>query len=85
MQQVEDAIEQLNALGFRYELVDTKRVKTTPSKTKGQRQTKEGGICPICEFATEKFHDGRQHRSQANDKRPFTDDELKERGLTRLD
>ena len=39
--------------------------------------------CPICEFKTEPHHDGRAHRSQ-DPKKPFTVEELAERGLTKV-
>lgn len=49
----------------------------------GQRQSK-GGPCKVCEFETSVPHDARAHRSQGEDKRPFTDDELAEKGWTRV-
>lgn len=83
------AIADLNELGFDYRLVEgpgTPKVKRPP------RERSEGGAskrqvrdvpCPICEFRTEPHHDGRAHRSQ-EPKRAFTEEELAERGLTKL-
>lgn len=42
------------------------------------------GECPICQFATDEPHDGRKHRSQGENKRPFTDEELSELGLRKV-
>ena len=39
--------------------------------------------CPICEFKTTPHHDGRMHRSQKT-KKPFTVEELMEKGLTKV-
>lgn len=83
--QAEAAIETLNSLGGEYYLGQggapyyTDRLKKTV-----KRAQKTEGECPICQFATEKFHDGRQHRKQGNDKRPFTDEELMEMGMRRV-
>jgi len=60
----------------------------TPAKaarkgTGGQRQAK-GGPCPVCDFETVPPHDKRSHRSQGEDKQPFTAQELAEKGLTRI-
>jgi hypothetical protein len=39
--------------------------------------------CPICHFRTDPPHDGRSHRGQTK-KRPFTAEELEEKGLTKV-
>jgi uncharacterized protein YfaQ (DUF2300 family) len=78
----EDAISELNALGFNYRLVEDDQ---KPSKGKGggagkPRQKKD---CTICKFGTEPHHDGRHpaHRDQGENKKPFTASQLKELGL----
>jgi hypothetical protein len=39
--------------------------------------------CPICHFRTDPPHDGRSHRGQSK-KRPFTAEELEQKGLTKV-
>jgi DNA repair exonuclease SbcCD ATPase subunit len=39
--------------------------------------------CPVCNFKTDPPHNGRSHRGQAK-KRPFTAEELEEKGLTKV-
>ena len=80
----EEAINELTALGFAYELVEPTR-ETAPRKTKTVRKGlvpdhHPKGACPICEYATKPPHDKRSHRSQTR-KKPFTDAELAERNL----
>ena len=77
------AIEELNALGFSYQLTNgAQKVKGKIAK-EGAKITKDAP-CPICEFQTSPPHDGRTHRNQGKKKKPFTPDELKARGLSRL-
>ena len=79
----EEAINELTALGFDYELVEP--AKETARKTRAVRKGMvpdhhPKGTCPICEYATKPPHDKRSHRSQTK-KKPFTDAELAERNL----
>lgn len=83
------AIADLNALGFNFRLVEgpgtSKAGKPPKERTEGEasrRQTKDLP-CPICQFRTEPHHDGRAHRSQ-EPKRPFTEEELSEKGLAKV-
>jgi hypothetical protein len=39
--------------------------------------------CPICHFRTDPPHDGRSHRGKTK-KRPFTAEELEQKGLTKV-
>lgn len=39
---------------------------------------------PICKFTIVPHHDARSHRSQGKGKRPFTADELKQLGLSKV-
>lgn len=48
-----------------------------------QRQMK-GGPCKVCAFETAPPHDARAHRSQGDNKKPFTKDELQELGLEKV-
>jgi hypothetical protein len=78
------AIRDLNELGFRYRLVegDEPATKRTGGKGKTRQKTE---VCSICNFATEPPHDGRHkaHREQGDKKKPFTDKQLEEFGLTK--
>jgi len=44
----------------------------------GKRKSSSDAVCPICEVPG---HDGRAHRSQGKNKKPFTKEELREKGL----
>jgi hypothetical protein len=79
----EEAINELTALGFDYEL--TEAAGETARKTRIVRKGlvpdyHPKGTCPICEYATKPPHDKRSYRSQTK-KKPFTDAELAERNL----
>ena len=81
-----EAINELTALGFAYELVEPVG-KTTSRKTRTARKAPTPdhhprGMCPICEYTTKPPHDKRSHRSQTR-KKPFTDAELDQRSMKR--
>ena len=76
---VEDALLELNALGFNYVVTE----KGGSAARTGTR-AKSDGPCPICEFRTDPVHDGRRHRSQGASKRAFNAAELKELGLAKV-
>ena len=83
------AIADLNALGFDYRLVEGHSASTARrpprERTEGEAPTRQARDvpCPICEFRTEPHHDRRAHRSQ-EPKRPFTEEELSEKGLAKV-
>jgi hypothetical protein len=83
------AIAELNALGLNYRLVEGSGPSTARrqprERTKGEAPKRQARDVPclICEFKTEPHHDGRAHRSQ-EPKRPFTEEELAERGLAKV-
>ena len=77
-----EGIEELNILGFNYELTELGQVKG-PRKAATTRKTIDHspkGTCPICQYATNPPHDKRSHRAQTR-KKPFTDAELTERRM----
>jgi hypothetical protein len=79
----EEAINELTALGFDYELVEPARGTARKTRTARKASAPDHhpkGTCPICEYATKPPHDKRSHRSQTR-KKPFTDAELAERNL----
>ena len=77
----EQAIKALNDLGFNYRSTEAPRRSAKKASKKGTRTVKDAP-CPTCGFKTNPPHDGRAHRMQTT-KKPFTAEELKERGLTR--
>ena len=78
-----EGIEELNILGFNYELTELGQVKG-PRKARARRPIDHSpkGTCPICGYATNPAHDKRSHRMQTR-KKPFTDAELEERSMKR--
>jgi len=85
----EKAVAELNELGFHYSLTEGASTSTTPraprkaSAQAPKRQARDVP-CPICHFKTTPHHDGRMHRSQKT-KKPFTVEELMEKGLSRTE
>jgi hypothetical protein len=82
----EKAVAELNELGFDYRL--TESTTSSPGaarKTASQAPKRQARDlpCPICHFKTTPHHDGRMHRSQKS-KKPFTVEELMEKGLTKV-
>jgi hypothetical protein len=67
----------LKGLGFR---------GRTPKALNASKANARTGLsdepCSICDFQTDPPHDGRSHRSQTK-KKPFTEEELEEKGLTK--
>jgi hypothetical protein len=88
LENAEKAVAELNELGFHYTLAEG---ATSPSTARAPRKAALEGIkrpprdlpCPICHFKTAPHHDGRMHRSQKT-KKPFTLEELMERGLAKV-
>jgi hypothetical protein len=79
----EEAINELIALGFAYELAEPARTtarKPTTARKGSAPDHHPKGTCPICEYATNPPHDSRSHRAQTR-KKPFTDAELSEKGM----
>ena len=77
------AIEELNGLGLNYRLTSG---VSKPSKSSGAKAKREATEvpCPICKFQTSPPHDGRTHRSQGKKKKPFSQEELADRSLTKV-
>ena len=85
LEKANQAIEELNALGFHYRLAEEPALaRLLRAKTEGETPTRKpkDADCPICNFRTNPPHDRRSHRSQQR-KKPFTPKELEERGLVR--
>ena len=84
----ERAVAELNELGFHYTLTEGASVSAStpraPRKASSQAPKRQARDipCPICKFKTTPHHDGRMHRSQKT-KKPFSVEELMERGLTK--
>jgi hypothetical protein len=80
----EEAINELTALGFAYELVEPGQANARKPRTARKASGPDHhprGICPICGWATNPPHDKRSHRTQTK-KKPFTDAELAAKGMT---
>jgi hypothetical protein len=85
----EKAVAELNELGFHYSLTEGASTASTaraPRKATSQAPKRQARDlpCPICKFKTMPHHDGRMHRSQKT-KKPFTVEELMEKGLSRAE
>jgi hypothetical protein len=82
----EKAVAELKELGFHYTLTEgattTPRAPRKAASQAPKRQARDLP-CPICKFKTTPHHDGRMHRSQKS-KKPFTVEELMEKGLTKV-
>jgi hypothetical protein len=81
----EKAVAELNELGFNYSLVEGAPPARAPRKagTQAPKRQSKDLPCAICKFKTTPHHDGRMHRSQKT-KKPFTVEELMEKGLTKV-
>ena len=84
----EKAVAELNELGFHYTL--TEGASKTPAQraprkaaSQAPKRQARGLPCPICHFKTTPHHDGRMHRAQKS-KKPFSVEELMEKGLTKV-
>lgn len=83
-----EAIAELRLLGFDYELKErssagSKKAGKAGGKASGRGVTR-AAPCPICEFQTDPPHDARKHRAQGKRKRPYTEKQLLELGLTKV-
>jgi hypothetical protein len=89
LDKAEKAVAELNELGFHYTLTEGASTPSAspraPRKASSQAPKRQARDlpCPICHFKTAPHHDGRMHRSQKI-KKPFTVEELMERGLTKV-
>ena len=89
LENAEKAVAELNELGFHYSLTEGASVSAPAPRTQRKasaqapkRQARDLP-CPICHFKTTPHHDGRMHRSQKT-KKPFSVEELMEKGLTKV-
>jgi hypothetical protein len=85
----ERAVAELNELGFHYALTEAASVSASPARaprkaaSQAPKRQARDVPCPICHFKTTPHHDGRMHRSQKS-KKPFTVEELMEKGLAKV-
>jgi hypothetical protein len=86
IKKVDQALKELNSLGFSYRLVGDNVRATGPKSLRKKAGRVRGRVknerCRICNFLTVPPHDARTHRSQSK-KAPFTHQELGKRGLRR--
>ncbi len=71
--QIQEHLAALKELGYQ-----TRTRAKRSSSSGASRHQDPNKKCPICEIPG---HDARAHRSQGEKKKPFTKEELKERGL----
>jgi hypothetical protein len=85
LDKAEKAVAELNELGFDCSLVEGGSTARSPRKAATEAPTRQARDlpCPICKFKTTPHHDGRMHRSQKT-KKPFTVEELMEKGLAKV-
>jgi hypothetical protein len=91
LENAREAIEFLRELGLANDTILKElgfRGRSTPKaprapKTEEGRAGPKDDPCPICIFRTDPPHDGRSHRGQSK-KKPFTPEELEEKGLTKV-
>jgi hypothetical protein len=84
---INEHIETLNQLGFRYVLVPEDQPRPAASRAPratGTRTKDPNAPCSVCGFVTNPPHDGRVHRAQGANKKPFTAAELAEKGLAKV-
>lgn len=83
-----EAVEQLNGLGFNYRLVQDMpagiRRAIGSDDRKPRRPLNPDRPCPICGFTTNPPHDARAHRNQGVNKQAFTAEELSTKVMQRV-
>jgi hypothetical protein len=79
----QQAISDLNALGFSYSLTQVSMGRT-PAGRKGLGGISTEKPCRICGFLTSPPHDARKHRFSKAKKRPFNAKELTDLGLRKV-
>lgn len=85
LDKAESAVAELKSLGFDYRLVEGTVTARLPRKAETQMLKRQisDEPCKICHFKTNPPHDARSHRAQ-NPKKPFTVEELMEKGLSKV-
>jgi single-stranded DNA-specific DHH superfamily exonuclease len=82
LKKAEEAVAELNEIGFTYRLVEGDGASP---KKKGSRAgagtVDPAKPCSVCNFLTTPNHDARKHRSQGESKKAFTAKELEAFGL----
>jgi len=79
LQKAQDAVADLNALGFNYRLVDgTEGARLPRAVGTGAKRQSKGEACPICGVKTDPPHDRRAHKKNPE---PFTPEQLEARGM----
>ena len=78
----EEAITKINALVGELNELGDGDYKLTNNNAPARKSKR--GPCPHCKFETVPHHDGRQHRSQGEKKKPFSQKELEALELTKV-
>jgi hypothetical protein len=79
VKKAEEAVAELNELGFSYRLVEGE-AKAGKKRVSSGVPRQKSETCQICKFSTDPIHDGRLklHRDQGEHKKPLTDKQLTE-------
>jgi hypothetical protein len=83
LSRAQQAVSDLNALGFAYSLTQVSVGRKAASR-KGAGRIQAEKPCPICGFRTTPAHDARRHRFAKAKRRPFNARELKDLGLKKV-
>jgi hypothetical protein len=86
LEKASDAISFLRMLGLDNDTILKElgfRGRTAAAKESRERKPPKDEPCTICHFRTDPPHDGRAHRGKPK-KKPFTAEELQEKGLTKV-
>jgi hypothetical protein len=83
LEKAQQAVADLNALGFAYSLTQVSVGRKGAGRRKGTGHI-QAHPCRICGFQTSPPHDARKHRFSKAKKRPFNAKELTDLGLRKV-
>src|ERR1035437_4597117 len=81
LKKAEEAVAELNEIGFSYRLVEGGETPKKRGTRAGAGAVDPNKPCSVCNFVTVPNHDARRHRAQGEAKKAFTVKELEAFGL----
>lgn len=81
LKKAEEAVAELNEIGFSYRLVEGGEAPKKRGTRAGAGTVDPTKPCSVCNFVTVPNHDARRHRAQGEAKKAFTAKELEQFGL----
>ena len=81
LKKAEEAVAELNEIGFSYRLVEGDGAPKKRGTRAGAGAVDPNKPCSVCNFVTVPNHDARRHRAQGEAKKAFTVKELEAFGL----